>query len=114
MQGARRKELMAEYKERKPRPGVFVVRCATTGEAWTGASPDLDKAQNGLWFGLRTGSYVNKPLQAAWNAAGADAFSFEELEAIDAEGLSRLGLKDRLKDAEAAWRQELSAHRLAP
>ena len=69
-----RKDLIREYKEKKPTPGVFAVRCIPTNAAWTGLSRNLDTQQNGIWFQLRTGSHVNKALQTAWKKHGEAAF----------------------------------------
>jgi hypothetical protein len=78
-----RKHAIDEYKNRKPRRGVFVVRCDATGHAWVGASRNLDAARNGLWFVLRTGSSRNPELQAEWRAQGEEHFRFDVLEELD-------------------------------
>jgi hypothetical protein len=107
---ARRKDMIREYKERKPRPGIFAVRCTTTGSTWVGSSRNLDTQKNGIWFQLRGGSYMNPELQAAWNAQGADAFAFEELEAVEDENAQMIDLL--LKDRAAHWRETLGAQKL--
>jgi hypothetical protein len=51
---------------------------------------------------------MNRDLQAAWNASGADAFSFEVVEQFGEEPASHpqgAALKERL----AHWRAELGA-----
>ena len=67
MANERKRDLVREYKERKQVRGVFAVRCTASGEAWVSASPNLDTQQNGLWFQLRMGNHMNKPMQAAAN-----------------------------------------------
>lgn len=109
----RRKALLADYRERKPRPGVFAVRCTSTGEAWVQSAPNLDNRQAGIWFALRLGSHPNKALQAAWAAHGEAAFAFEALEAVEADDLSAYALASRLKDRERHWREALGAGRVA-
>src|SRR5436853_96654 len=64
-----RRQVVRDYKERKVSQGIFAVRCAATGEAWVGKSRNLEQQQNGIWFGLRSGGYVNRVLQAARAAA---------------------------------------------
>lgn len=108
-----RREAVRQYKEREVQVGVFAVRCTATGEVWVGASRNLDRQQNGLWFGLRLGSFPNKVLQAAWRAHGEAAFVFEPLDVIDAEDLSPTALNLRLKDAEQRWREQLGAAKVA-
>ncbi len=72
------------------------------------ASLDLEKIQTRLWFGLRTDANVHPAMQAAWNAHGADSFSFKQLESID-EDASDYVRDATLKDRLAHWRAELGA-----
>jgi hypothetical protein len=104
----RRKELVEAYAERKPAPGVFAVR--GPGQVWTATSRDLAKAQNGIWFSLRQDGYINREMQALWNAHGEAAFSFEILEEIATDNPEMIGLL--LKEHEAMWRAELGARKL--
>lgn len=105
----RKRELTAAYKERKARPGVFAVRCAAGGQVWVGSSRELFNRQNGIWFSLRLGSGRNRSMQQAWRDHGEAAFTYEELQVIDGEGLSAWSLDQALKDATAAWREQLGA-----
>ena len=109
MSKERRRELLAAYKEKKPRPGVFAVRCTATGQTWVQATPNLDNRQNGVWFPLKIGSHPNKGLQAEWKAHGAEAFVFEELEALDEDDLSGWELTSKLKSRERHWREVMNA-----
>ena len=104
-----RRDLIRDFKERKTAAGVYAIRCATTGEVWVGGSRNIDAQQNGAWFGLRNGSHVNKPMQAAWKAHGDAGFSFEVLERIDGEERTPLGLADEIKSRERHWRAALGA-----
>ena len=104
-----RREALRQYKERKLSAGVFAVRCTASGQAWVGMANDLDQKQNRIWFGLRTGAFANREMQAAWNAHGEAAFAYEPLEVVDTEGASRMGVDMLLKDAEAIWRDKLGA-----
>jgi hypothetical protein len=97
-----RRRAIDEYKQRKPRRGIFVIRCAPTGQAWVGAAPDLDAARNGAWFTLRTGAHRNAALQAEWRAHGEADFSFEVLEELD-EDVSPLLVKDLLEQKKLEW-----------
>ena len=101
-----RKAAIAAYKKRKSVAGIFAVRCAASGQAWIGQALDLDAIQNRVWFSLRQGSHTNRELQAAWLAHGADAFSFEPLEALKEEELPYV--RDALlKERAMHWRTEL-------
>ena len=104
-----RKALLRAYKERKVEAGIYAVRCMASGEVWVGATQDLSNRRNGVWFSLRLGSHREKSLQAAWNAHGADAFAFEPVETVDAEGLDRFGRDSRLRDRREHWIAALNA-----
>ena len=103
-----RKAAIAAYKERKTPFGIFAVRCSATGQVWVGRSRHLDTQQNGLWFSLRLGSGMNRDLQAAWNAYGQAAFTFEELERLSDETLPYVR-QAKLKERLAFWKVECGA-----
>src|SRR5262245_4000180 len=109
MDKSKRREAVRDYKERKPRRGVFAVRCAPTGEVWVSASPTLDTQQNSTWFGLRLGSHPNKVMQAAWTQHGEAAFSYETLAELEDDGGSGYALRADLKALEEEWRAKLGA-----
>ncbi|HEY1929783.1 MAG TPA: GIY-YIG nuclease family protein [Caulobacteraceae bacterium] len=111
MQRAERRAAIAAYKMRKAAWGVFVVRCAATGQAWVGGSRHLEPQQNSLWFSLRHGAHINRALQAAWDAHGPDGFVFEVLERLP-EDLSDLRRPDELKARAAEWRATLNCSAL--
>jgi hypothetical protein len=113
MEKARRKDLTRAYAERERHQGVFAVRCRPSGQVWVSASRNLDTQRNAVWFGLRTGGHPNRALQAAWQAHGEAAFDYEILEALSAEGLTPMGLADRLRERERAWREKLGAPAVA-
>jgi len=106
-----RKAAVAAYKERKVAAGIFVARCAATGQQWVGRAPDLGAIQNRLWFTLRHGSAPHESLQAAWRAHGAESFSFDILEQLD-EDVSATMRDAALKDRLAHWSARLHAEPL--
>jgi hypothetical protein len=108
MKATDRKAAVAAYKERKVAAGIFALRCNATGEAWVGQALDLGTIRNRLWFTLGHGSHPVRGLQDAWNARGAEAFAFEELERIDPDQPDYVRDK-ALRDRTAAWIKELAA-----
>ncbi len=104
-----RKALLRAYKEEKPQPGVYAVRCARTGQAFVGATENVGTRQNGVWFSLKLGSHPNARLQGAWNTHGEAAFAFEVLETIDDAGLEPKGRALRLADRRKHWCETLNA-----
>jgi hypothetical protein len=106
-----RKEAIRAYKELKPARGAYAMRCAASGQVWVGSSMNLDATRNGLWFGLRHGSYIDKTLQAAWDAHGEPEFSYEILEKFD-DDVCPIELKDLLKARRAHWAEKFGARKL--
>ncbi len=105
-----RKAAIAAYKERKSIAGIYIVRCAASGEAWVGQTLNLEKIQNRIWFSLRQGSHRSESLQAAWRAHGAAGLSFAECERLEEDETETAYLRDALlKDRVAHWRSELKA-----
>ena len=107
-----RRDAIRDYKEQVVTRGVFAVRCAPSGQVWVAVSRNLDKQQNSLWSGLKFGSYVNKDVQAAWNAHGEAGLAYEVLEVFDDEAMSPIGRADLAKARLAHWLGELGAKKL--
>ena len=82
-----RKAAANAYKDRKMSPGVYAVRCGATGQCWAGSARDITTIWNRLSFTLRQGDDSRLSLQAAWRDHGADSFTFEVVEEVDAEDL---------------------------
>ena len=108
---ADRRRIADEFKERKVPRGIFAVHCVATGERWVNSSPNLNAAQNSLWFQLRSGNYRNKALQQAWKQHGEAAFSLEVLEQFE-EDIADLLLNDLYTAKKREWAATLSAHLL--
>ena len=112
MDKSSRRQAIRDFKEQPVRRGVVAVRCAATGQVWVAVARNLDQQQNSIWFGLKAGGYVNREVQAAWNAHGEAAFSYEVLEVFDDEALSPPGRADLAKAKLAEWREALGAGKL--
>ena len=108
---AARRQIAQDFKGRKVPQGIFAIRCAATGEAWVGSSPNLAAVQNSLWFQLRGGRYRNSALQTAWTQQGEPAFALEIVEQFDDE-TSPLLLNDLFATKKKHWAQSLSAQLL--
>ncbi len=107
-----RRDAVRDFKERKVPRGVFAVRCAATGQAWVTASRNLAGEETKLRFSLKHGGYINREVQAAWNAHGEAGVSFEILEVFDDEAIGLVGRADLAKTRAAHWRSELGATKL--
>ncbi|MET4068866.1 hypothetical protein ABID58_003664 [Bradyrhizobium sp. S3.2.6] len=103
-----RKAAIAAYKERKTIAGIYVIRCAASGEAWVGQAPNLETIRNRIWFSLRQGGHPCRSLQAAWNAHGEAGLTFDECERLEDEETAYV--RDALlKERGTHWRAELKA-----
>ena len=103
-----RKAAIAAYKERKTIAGIFVIRCAATGEAWVGQAPNLETIQNRIWFTLRQGRHPCRSLQAAWSAHGEAGLTFGECERLEDEETDYVR-NALLKERALHWQAELKA-----
>ncbi len=110
MRAEDRKAAVSAYKERKIISGVYLIRCAVSGEAWIGACAELSTIQNRIWFTLRFGNHPNKTLQQTWAEHGAEAFSFEPLERLEED--DPYIRTARLKERAAHWCERHKARRL--
>lgn len=103
-----RKELVADYKNMKPRIGVFQIRNTANGKVFIEGSMNLDKIWNRHLTELRFGGHRNKALQQDWNSFGEASFVFEILSEIaqpedgtsfdaskEVKGLEKLFLEER-------------------
>jgi hypothetical protein len=93
-----------QFKERKPLPDIYALRCRATGHTWIDSSPNLDAAQNSQFFQLRQRLHRNKEMQAEWNAVGEESFEFTVLETLS-EDTPSLNLHDLLRERKQFWAQ---------
>ncbi|HEY8616240.1 GIY-YIG nuclease family protein [Phenylobacterium sp.] len=109
-----RRDAIRDYKETKPRCGIFAVRCTPTGEAWVGASKNLDQQQNAIRFSLKTGpgGRLHPDLHKAFREYDAESIAYEILEVIDDEDLGAYGRDSQLKDRLAHWLATLNARKI--
>lgn len=70
----RKRQLLEEYKNRKPEMGVISYRCKRTGESFLGISTDTRADFNSTNMKLSTGTHPNKYMQDLWNKYGQDNF----------------------------------------
>lgn len=94
MDAAKRKEIAAAWKSRRPNMGVFAVTCAATGDVFLGAAVDTDRAMNGVRARLDGGLHRCKRLQALWNEHGAEGFEYEVVELLEYDDPGDVGPDD--------------------
>lgn len=80
MENQRKKELRAQYDQRKPEMGIV---CLQSGERmWIAKSTDAKADYNGTLFQLKLGSWPNRELQKAFTA-DPDSFEWSLLKKLD-------------------------------
>jgi hypothetical protein len=78
-----KKELQAEYKERKIIGGVFAVKNTLTGKMLLDSSADMRGSINRFEFSKKTGSCMSMKLQKDWKPTDAPPFIIEVLEELE-------------------------------
>lgn len=93
---ARRERYQQEHPERE-RTGrsdriscVYAIFCKANGKALIGASRDLDMRWRKHHQQLRDGTHPSGPLQAAWDAYGAEGFELQVLQGCEPERFKEL------------------------
>ncbi len=72
-----RKELKDEYKQMKPRMGIFAIRNIINEKRYIARATNLDLIWKGEQFKLNAKGHSNRALQQDWNDSGAENFTFE-------------------------------------
>jgi len=105
----RRKELLAQYKEKSPEAGIYRITNKETGKYFLGSSSDLPGVYNRFEFGRKVGSYGTLPLKmsADLKKFGFEGFVIEVLETLEVKpGMTAGEIKNELKLLEKMWREE--------
>ncbi|MDF3001216.1 MAG: nuclease family protein [Bacillota bacterium] len=78
----RKKELLEEYKNRRPEMGVISFRCTVTNETFLGISNDTKADFNSTSVKLTGKTHPNKRLQALWNLYGKENFDLSVVKVL--------------------------------
>ena len=82
MSNDKKKETLAQYKEREVIGGVYIVRNTMKNMLLLDSAPDIQSIKNRFEFAQKTGSCVNPKLQKDWSEYGSGAFVLEVLEEL--------------------------------
>jgi hypothetical protein len=105
----RRKQLVSEYKQTRPQPGVFRIVNQVTGRMLIGATPNLDSIHAKMRFARIThsGSALDMRLRKDVAEYGIDAFVVEVIEELDiAPEMTDAQIRDELRVLEALYREQ--------
>lgn len=84
----RKKELLLEWKNRRPEMGVISFRCKETGESFLGISKDTKASFNSNRVRLSGGTHPNKRLTELWNQYGENGFELDVIKVLKYESPS--------------------------
>lgn len=76
MNPERKKELLEEYRNRKPEMGIIAIKCKDTNDLFLDKSKDTNVAFNGIICRLNSSWHPNKRLQELWNIYGENGFDY--------------------------------------
>jgi hypothetical protein len=108
--GARRKELRAQYKQIQREAGVYRIVNGKNNKALLGSTPDLTNIRNKMAFVRSTNmpGALDLRLRRDIEACGIDAFSLDVLEVLETEpGMTAEEIKRDLATLEELWREKL-------
>lgn len=109
----RRKELIQEYKNRKPNMGVYQIRNKINGKIQILSSLNLDGAFNRFQFELKMGLNMGpweKELKADLARYGPENFVFEVLDKLKPVEEPDYDYREDLKALEELWLEKLEPY----
>lgn len=81
----RKKQLLEEYKNRRPEMGILSFRCIPSGEVFLGKSNDTATGFNSIRARLSGNTHPNKRFQSLWTEYGEEKFELTVLEVLSYE-----------------------------
>lgn len=103
-----KKELAAQYKERKKLGGIFVIRKRDSDKILLEIAQDLPGAQNRFEFSKKVDSCTYLKLSKDWKTFGKDQFEFEVLEElVKKESQTQKEFKEDLEVLKSIWMEKL-------
>lgn len=105
--GTRKKELIAEYKQQKITAGIYRIFQTQTGKSLIKGDVNLEAVENRLRFSQKINSPFTLALQQDWVHSGPQYFAMEILEETKQGAEESLGaFKDRLKRMAELWKEK--------
>jgi hypothetical protein len=103
-----RKELIQQYKQRRPTMGVYRIHNTISGRALVAASTDLPSMLNRHRAQLSMGGHSSRGLQADWSEHGPGSFVFEILDTLTPPERPDYNPIEDLTVLEDLWLEKLS------
>lgn len=83
MENGRKKELSAQYRQRRTTGCVFSVTCSANGKTLVLCDADLNGSRNRFDFMRQTGGCYHLRLQQDWRRFGAQSFEYTLLDRLE-------------------------------
>lgn len=100
----RKRELKEQYKQTRPRMGLFMVRSKASGKCFVEATQDLRSRLNSTKVKLNAAMHPNRELQEEWRERGEEDFTFEVLETLEYDqDATKTDYTDDLELLKALW-----------
>ncbi len=109
----RRKELIQEYKNRKPNMGIYQIKNKVNGKVLVCSSLNLDGAVNRFQFDLKNGfnrGYCDHELPKDLAQYGPENFVFEILDRLKPVEDPQYDYKEDLKALEELWLEKMQPY----
>jgi hypothetical protein len=103
-----RKQLVRQYKDRRPTMGIFQVRNTVSGKVLIRASTDVPAMLNRQRAQLKLRAHGNRALQADWDTLGDQAFTFDLLDTLPTTDAPAGDPRADLQLLEAMWLEKLT------
>ncbi len=107
---ARRKDLVAQFKQTRPEAGVYRIINSQNNKSLLGSTPNLASIRNKLEFAKSTNlsGVLGHRLRKDVRQFGIDVFSLEVLEVLDTKPeMTPAEIQEDLAILEDLWREKL-------
>ena len=105
-----RQELKEQYKQMKPKMGVYQIKNSVNGKIFIGSNTNLDAIWNRQRLALNFGNHPNTALQQDWKTLGEDQFTFSILSEIKEEEDKKVDYSKEVKQLEQLFLEELQPY----
>jgi hypothetical protein len=103
-----KKQLRAQFLEKKPLMGVLTILNKVDNKLYIAESMNLTALSNKIQFILNSGQFDHKILQEDWNRLEKDNFVFENAVVIPLEENKMIDYKKQILKARNDLKEELS------
>ena len=105
----RKKELKMQYKQMRPKMGIFIIRSKANNKCFLKATPNLRGVINGTRARLDGGLHPFRELQKEWDEFGPKNFTFEILENLEYDkDETKTDYSEELEVLQMLWEEKLA------